>query len=256
MPACQGAPPPNGRGGLRLRVRIAPCSTPIALPRRGAGLMSTGRLRRRRYSTAVPELPSFSADNQFLLALGKAGGLCDCGNQQDDEASLGKDAAGVALLRAVRRARHHGQWSPSDPAARRHGRACATRGLPQVNLECLYGDRPGRASLPVPAARIRRSSCFRPWRAATSCGTTRARQSSAIPGMTRICSCHRCTSRSRGAAQRVRGPASVQMARAAADVFEEGCPRAALALPVDASSEEYLPLLIGTEKPHAPDRSR
>jgi len=32
------------------------------------------------YARMFPELPSFAADEQFLHALGRAGGLCDCGD--------------------------------------------------------------------------------------------------------------------------------------------------------------------------------
>ena len=34
-----------------------------------------------------PELPSFSADEAFLFALGRAGGLCDCRTDEDDDGS-------------------------------------------------------------------------------------------------------------------------------------------------------------------------
>src|SRR5262245_27721726 len=32
------------------------------------------------YSRMFPDLPSFRGDDQFLHALGRAGGICDCGN--------------------------------------------------------------------------------------------------------------------------------------------------------------------------------
>src|SRR4051794_10238608 len=32
------------------------------------------------YARMFPELPSFQADEEFLHALGRAGGLCDCGD--------------------------------------------------------------------------------------------------------------------------------------------------------------------------------
>jgi hypothetical protein len=35
-----------------------------------------------------------TADESFLFALGRSGGLCDCGEDADDEASLGSEAAG------------------------------------------------------------------------------------------------------------------------------------------------------------------
>jgi hypothetical protein len=35
------------------------------------------------YGRMFPELPSFEADEQFLHALGRAGGICDCGDVED-----------------------------------------------------------------------------------------------------------------------------------------------------------------------------
>jgi len=46
------------------------------------------------YARLFPDLPAFTADEAFLYALGRAGGLCDCGEEEDDEASLGTEAAG------------------------------------------------------------------------------------------------------------------------------------------------------------------
>src|SRR6478752_6888048 len=46
------------------------------------------------YARLFPDLPAFTADEAFLYALGRAGGLCDCGDAEDDEASLGTEAAG------------------------------------------------------------------------------------------------------------------------------------------------------------------
>jgi hypothetical protein len=92
------------------------------------------------YARLFPDLPSFTADNQFLYALGRGGGLCDCGDQADDAASLGSDAAGWPIF---------GQFvahditadrstlqAHVDPARLRNARS------PQLNLECLYGDGP------------------------------------------------------------------------------------------------------------------
>jgi len=46
------------------------------------------------YGRLFPDLPPFTADESFLRALGRAGGLCDCGDANDDDASLGTEAAG------------------------------------------------------------------------------------------------------------------------------------------------------------------
>src|SRR4029077_14382042 len=92
------------------------------------------------YARLFPDLPACTADEAFLYALGRAGGLCDCGDAEDDEASLGTEAAGWPFfgpfvahdLTADRSALQ----SHVDPARLRNARS------PQLNLECLYGDGP------------------------------------------------------------------------------------------------------------------
>src|SRR6267143_61066 len=92
------------------------------------------------YARMFPDLPSFQADEQFLHALGRAGGVCDCGDVDDSPEALGDTAAGwpffgqfvahdITADRSVLR-------SHVDPAALRNART------PQLNLECLYGDGP------------------------------------------------------------------------------------------------------------------
>lgn len=87
-----------------------------------------------------PDLPSFEADEQFLHALGRAGGVCDCGDLEDSADSEGDSAAGWPIFgqfvahditadRSVLR-------SHADPAVLLNSRS------PQLNLECLYGDGP------------------------------------------------------------------------------------------------------------------
>jgi hypothetical protein len=87
-----------------------------------------------------PELPSFSADEAFLFALGRAGGLCDCQTEEDDDGSLGSEAAGWPFF---------GQFIAHDITAdrstiRHHVDAAdlTNARTPQLNLECLYGDGP------------------------------------------------------------------------------------------------------------------
>src|SRR5437660_10614869 len=46
------------------------------------------------YGRMFPELPSFDADESFLRALGRAGGVCDCGDTADDASSLSSVPAG------------------------------------------------------------------------------------------------------------------------------------------------------------------
>jgi hypothetical protein len=87
-----------------------------------------------------PELPSFQADEQFLHALGRAGGICDCGDVGDSPESLGDVAAGWPIF---------GQFVAHDITAdrsmlRSHADTAELRNArsPQINLECLYGDGP------------------------------------------------------------------------------------------------------------------
>jgi hypothetical protein len=92
------------------------------------------------YARLFPDLPSFSAEDRFLYALGRAGGLCDCGSGEDEPASLGSEAAGwpffgqfvahdITADRSALRAH-------VDPTELRNARS------PKLNLEGLYGDGP------------------------------------------------------------------------------------------------------------------
>jgi hypothetical protein len=87
-----------------------------------------------------PELPSFRSDEQFLHALGRAGGICDCGDIDDSADSLGETAAGWPIF---------GQFVAHDITADRsilRSRANTSdlrnARSPQLDLECLYGDGP------------------------------------------------------------------------------------------------------------------
>ena len=92
------------------------------------------------YARMFPELPAFQADEQFLRALGRAGGVCDCGDVDDSADSLGDTAAGWPIL---------GQFVAHDITADRsvlrshaNTRELLNARSPQLNLECLYGDGP------------------------------------------------------------------------------------------------------------------
>ena len=92
------------------------------------------------YARMFPELPSFEADEAFLHALGRAGGLCDGGDLDDPADSLGETAAGWPIF---------GQFVAHDitadrSALRSHADTAPLQNArsPQVNLECLYGDGP------------------------------------------------------------------------------------------------------------------
>src|SRR5580765_2749463 len=93
-----------------------------------------------RYARMFPELPSFETDEQFLHALGRAGGVCDCGDIDDSPDSLGDTAAGWPIF---------GQFVAHDITAdrsllRSHADSAELQNArsPQLNLECLYGDGP------------------------------------------------------------------------------------------------------------------
>jgi hypothetical protein len=92
------------------------------------------------YARMFPDLPSFEADEQFLHALGRAGGICDCGDVEDTPDSLGDTAAGWPIF---------GQFVAHNITADRSilQSHTDTAGLhnarsPQLNLESLYGDGP------------------------------------------------------------------------------------------------------------------
>jgi len=101
-----------------------------------------GSIRSASYARLFPDLPAFEAEEAFLFALGRAGGLCDCRDADDDDASLGSDAAGWPFF---------GQFVAHDITA---DRSAIKAGVgvkplhlhnarsPQLNLECLYGDGP------------------------------------------------------------------------------------------------------------------
>jgi hypothetical protein len=105
-----------------------------------AQLRAAGTVGPVSYARLFPDLPAFTADESFLYALGRAGGLCDCGTSEDDAASLGSEAAGwpffgqfiahdITADRSALRAH-------LDPSQLRNARS------PQLDLECLYGDGP------------------------------------------------------------------------------------------------------------------
>ena len=92
------------------------------------------------YGRMFPELPSYQADEQFLHALGRAGGVCDCGDVDDAPETLGEAAAGWPIF---------GQFVAHDITAdrsllRSHANTAELHNArsPQLNLECLYGDGP------------------------------------------------------------------------------------------------------------------
>jgi Animal haem peroxidase len=92
------------------------------------------------YARMFPELPPFEADEQFLQALGREGGYCDCGDAEDSSDSLGDTPAGWPIF---------GQFVAHDITAdrsllstRTNTTALRNARRPQLDLECLYGDGP------------------------------------------------------------------------------------------------------------------
>lgn len=92
------------------------------------------------YARMFPELPSFQSDEEFLHALGRQGGPCDCGDVDDSPDSLSDTAAGWPIF---------GQFVAHDITAdrsvlRSHANMADLHNArsPQLNLECLYGDGP------------------------------------------------------------------------------------------------------------------
>jgi hypothetical protein len=87
-----------------------------------------------------PGLPSLQADEAFLRALGRAGGICDCGDEADTPGSLSGVEAGWPIF---------GQFVAHDITADRSAlqsrvdpRDLRNARVPRMDLECLYGDGP------------------------------------------------------------------------------------------------------------------
>ena len=92
------------------------------------------------YGRLFPDLPPLSAEQERLFALGRAGGLCDCGDEADEPSSLASVAAGWPFF---------GQFVAHDITADRsapqaHADLSRLRNArsPRLNLEGLYGDGP------------------------------------------------------------------------------------------------------------------
>jgi Animal haem peroxidase len=92
------------------------------------------------YARMFPELPALDVDEGFLRAIGRSGGLCDCGDAADTPESLGDVAAGWPVFGQFVAHDITADRSPIrshvDPTHLQNARA------PQLNLECLYGDGP------------------------------------------------------------------------------------------------------------------
>jgi hypothetical protein len=92
------------------------------------------------YGRLFPNLPSFSAEQELLFALGRAGGLCDCGDEVDNPGSLASVAAGWPFFGQL--VAHDITADRSAPQARADLSQLRNARSPRLNLECLYGDGP------------------------------------------------------------------------------------------------------------------
>ena len=124
------------------------------------------------YARMFPKLPSFQADEQFLLMLGRAGGVCDRGDIDDSPDSLADTAAGWPIF---------GQFVAHDITADRPScdlmpirRNCTMRAARNSILNaCTAMDRPAiRSSTSVT---IQRSFCL-VWIEQTCSATRRVSQ--------------------------------------------------------------------------------
>jgi hypothetical protein len=94
----------------------------------------------QRYARMFPGLPSFTAEQQFLYALGRQGGLCDCGDTADNPGSDAEVAAGWPIFGQC--VAHDITADRSSPGPHADVRRLRNARSPQLNLECLYGDGP------------------------------------------------------------------------------------------------------------------
>lgn len=94
----------------------------------------------RRYARMFPGLPRFTAEEAFLFALGRQGGICDCGDDRDDPASEAESAAGWPIFGQF--IAHDITADRSTPGPRKDVEQLENARAPQLNLECLYGDGP------------------------------------------------------------------------------------------------------------------
>jgi hypothetical protein len=97
-------------------------------------------LSRRRYARMFPDLPRFTAEEAFLYALGRQGGICDCGADYDEPASEAEGAAGWPIFGQF--IAHDITADRSAPGPQTDVQQLTNARTPQLNLECLYGDGP------------------------------------------------------------------------------------------------------------------
>jgi hypothetical protein len=97
-------------------------------------------LSRQRYARMFPDLPRFTAEQEFLHALGRQGGICDCGADHDEPASEAEGAAGWPIFGQF--VAHDITADRSTPFSQKDVQQLENARTPQLDLECLYGDGP------------------------------------------------------------------------------------------------------------------
>jgi hypothetical protein len=87
-----------------------------------------------------PDVPRFTAEQAFLYALGRQGGICDCGDAYDETGAEADVAAGWPIFGQF--VAHDITADRSAPASQTDVQQLQNSRSPQLNLECLYGDGP------------------------------------------------------------------------------------------------------------------
>src|SRR5689334_13434685 len=89
----------------------------------------------QRYARMFPNVPSFTAEQEFLYALGREGGLCDCGDLTDNPGSDAEVAAGWPIFGQF--VAHDITADRSAPGPHEDVQQLRNARSPQLNLECL-----------------------------------------------------------------------------------------------------------------------
>jgi hypothetical protein len=110
---------------------LAPGRSPVAID---------APLTPQRYARMFPDVPRFTAEQGFLYALGRQGGLCDCGDAYDETGGEAEVAAGWPIFGQF--VAHDITADRSAPGLQKDVTQLQNARSPQLNLECLYGDGP------------------------------------------------------------------------------------------------------------------
>lgn len=97
-------------------------------------------LSSQRYARMFPSLPRFTAEEAFLYALGRQGGICDCAKEHDEPEFEAEGAAGWPIFGQF--IAHDITADRSTPGPQKDVQQLKNARSPKLNLECLYGDGP------------------------------------------------------------------------------------------------------------------